>query len=220
MSQYVEFLFGLPERKERNTTNLGELLSLADVKYVLLTKEADWSWYHEFLLKQRDLELVKDTKHFFVFRNSHATRRIYQVSNIAYIKDWDELFERSKQEDLSDYLYLIGDGEDIDGGERSEPLINQRKSAVKYSVEKSTHEYVIFVPDQQMDFEHWAYNSQKSMRNLGFIPAFASSADSGEIVYARFYYIYLPSYIVSLAAIALVVWYYYKRKTNSASLHR
>jgi len=70
--RYVESL--LLNRK--NITNLGELLIPLNVKYVLLTKEVDYKEYL-FLLNQTDLELIKETGNFFVFKNKHPVSRFY-----------------------------------------------------------------------------------------------------------------------------------------------
>ena len=209
ISHYIEFLFGLPEQKERDITNLGELASLVNAKYLVLAKEVDWKWYYEFLSRQEDLTLVKETSHLLVFKNEHSTARIYQVSDIAYIKDWDELWVRSKSEDVMDYLYVIGDGEEISSGRKAQPVTYQVKSPAKYVIEGSTKGYVIFVPNQDMSASHWEYDDKGSLKHLGFMPAFETNEAGGELVYTRFYHVYLPSYIISLVAIASVVGYYF-----------
>jgi len=215
ISRYIEFLFGLPDQRDRDMTNLGELASLVDAKYLLLTKEADWEWYYEFLSRQEDLTLVKETTHLLVFKNEHSTARIYQVSNVAYIKDWDELLVRSKSEDVMDYLYMIGDGEEISSGGNVQPATYQIKSPAKYVIEGSTKGYVIFVPTQDMNASHWEYDDKGSLKHLGFMPAFETNKAAVELVYTRFYHVYLPSYITSIVATALVVWFYFRRGTRS-----
>lgn len=209
MSRYMEFLFGLPNRKERNITNLGELTSLVNAKYVLLTKEADWKWYYDLLHRQEDLTLVKETSHLLVFRNEHRTARIYQVSNVAHIKDWDELLVRSKSEDVMDYLYLIGDGGEIGSGQKVRPVTYQAKSPAKYVIEGSTEGYTIFVPTQHMDMSDWEYKGTGTLKHLGFMPAFETGEAGGALVHTRFYHVYLPSYIISFAAAVLLACYYF-----------
>ena len=43
------------------------------------------------------------------------------------------------------------------------------------------------------------------------MPAFTSSPDGGELVYTRFYYVYLLSYIISAVALGLMVYFYLRR---------
>lgn len=212
VSHYIEFLFGLPEYKERNITNLGELVSLVNAKYVLLTKEADWNWYYDLLNRQEDLTLVKETSHLLLFVNEHRTARIYQVSNVANIEDWDELLARSKSEDVMDYLYLVDDGEGVDSSERGRAVTYEVESPARYIINSPTYGYVIFVPTQDMSVSHWEYNGNGSLKQLGFIPAFASNSAAGELVYTRFYQVYIPSYIISLVTLVLVLCYSYYGK--------
>jgi len=218
VSHYVEFLFGLPEQKGRDMTNLGELASLVNAKYLLLTKEADWKWYYELLSWQEDLTLVKETSHLLVFKNEHRTARIYQVGNVAYIEDWDELLKRSKSEDVVDYLYLVGKGEGTDNPESGQPVPYRVKSPARYLIDESVPRYIVFAPTQEMNTNHWEYNGKKSLKHLGFMPSFRSNDAGGVLVYSRFYRVYLPSYIVSLVVIASMIWYYFRRGTRNNRL--
>jgi len=47
-----------------------------NVKYVLLTKEVDFKQYF-FLFNQTDLELIKETENFYIFKNKHIVSRFY-----------------------------------------------------------------------------------------------------------------------------------------------
>jgi len=87
----------------------------------------------------------------------------------------------------------------------------ERKNPVKYQIAGSSRGYTVFTVPQDVSTEHWEYNGQQSMKNLGFMPAFVSDKAGGELVYTRFYHIYLPSYIVLLVALALMAWYYFWR---------
>ncbi|VVB86700.1 Uncharacterised protein [uncultured archaeon] len=73
---YVESLL----RNRNNITNLGELIIPLNVKYVLLTKEVDYKEYF-FLFNQTDLEMIKETKNFYIFENKHAVSRFYLPSS-------------------------------------------------------------------------------------------------------------------------------------------
>ncbi|MBA7708231.1 hypothetical protein ES703_117124 [subsurface metagenome] len=142
------------------------------------------------------------------------------MSNVAYIKDWDELLARGESEDVMDYLYLIGDGEEIGSGEKVQPVTYEVKSPAKYVIKSPTNGYTIFVPTHNMNTSHWEHNGKGSLKHLGFMPSFETSEAGGELVYTRFYHVYLPSYIVSLVAMALIVLYYFRRGTRSDGLQR
>lgn len=68
----------------KNITNLGTLISILNVKYVLLTKESDYKGY-KFLFNQTDLELIKETENLYVFKNKIEVGRIYQTDDINNI---------------------------------------------------------------------------------------------------------------------------------------
>ncbi len=74
--RYVESI--LSDRDK--ITNLGERLIPLNVKYVLLTKEADYKEYF-FLFKQADLELIKETENFYIFKNKQPVSRFYLSSS-------------------------------------------------------------------------------------------------------------------------------------------
>lgn len=70
--RYVEALL----RNRSNLTNFGELMIPLNIKYVLLTKEVDYKEYF-FLFNQTDIELIKETDNFYVFKNKRAVSRFY-----------------------------------------------------------------------------------------------------------------------------------------------
>lgn len=67
-----------------NITDFGRLISILNVKYVLLTKEADYNKY-KFLFNQSDLELIKETDNIYVFKNKINIIKIYQTDDINNI---------------------------------------------------------------------------------------------------------------------------------------
>lgn len=70
--------------KRNNITNFGELISILNVKYVILTKESDYKKYF-FLFNQTDLELIKETKNLYVLKNKNRILKIYQTDDISNI---------------------------------------------------------------------------------------------------------------------------------------
>ncbi len=63
-------------------TDFGEKMVLLNVKYVLLTKEVDYRGYF-FLFNQTDLEFVKETPNFYLFKNNHPVSRFYLSPRLA-----------------------------------------------------------------------------------------------------------------------------------------
>jgi hypothetical protein len=70
--------------KRDNITDMGKLISILNVKYVILTSESDFKKYF-FLFNQTDLELVKQTKNLYVFKNKNDVSKIYQTDDIDNI---------------------------------------------------------------------------------------------------------------------------------------
>lgn len=102
--------------------NFGKLVSILNVKYVILTKEVDYMKYL-FLFRQDDLELVKETKNLYIFKNKNDVMKIYQTDNISY----------------------------IDSGEKI--AINYSKiNPVKYRLENVSKKYIVFTEPYSEDW--------------------------------------------------------------------
>lgn len=200
---YVDFL--LKERE--NITNLGELVMLLNVKYILLTKEVDYKKYF-LLFNQSDLELVKETENFYVFRNKHAVAKLYEVDSVTYIKDWRELLERSKREDITQRVYLIGEPlEDTQENSEKEVLNYRKKSAVRYELrEKPSKKYLVFTEPYS---ESWVFDGKKPIVAYGMISAYkVDDMNSREIKYERFYTVCVPSYLMSILTFIILFVFY------------
>lgn len=203
--QYIQFLL----EKRDYIRNLGELLTPLNVKYILLTKEADYKNY-VFLFNQTDLELVKETENFYVFKNERDISKIYGVNCVSYIRDWSELLEKSKTEDITERLYLIDSASaNIDASECGKRVLNyEKESPVKYKItEESLVKYIVFT---EAFNENWKMGKESPLKAHGVVNAYEVKANpSTEIKYQRFYRVYLPSYIISLMTfIVLAVLYF------------
>lgn len=110
-SKYIESLLG----RRGEISNFGELLIPLNVKYVLLTKEVDYKEYL-FLLNQNDLELIKETENFYIFKNKHPVSRFYLADTI----------------DQQNFTYL-------------KPISYTQASPVKFNAE-AVEGYIVFVP--------------------------------------------------------------------------
>ncbi len=190
---YIDYLL----RKRKEITNFGELVSIIGVKYILLTKEADYKNYF-FLFNQTDLELVLKTENFYVFKNKAFKGLIFSVNGIAYVKNWDELINISKKEDITKRLYLIGNGKG-EGNETCKILKFEKVSPVEYIIKDKPLKYVIFTEEYS---KYWKLNGEEPLKAYGVVNAYIISNNSGpkEIVYERFYKVCLPSYFVSFVA--------------------
>ena len=188
---YIDHLLS----KKDEITNFGELVSIIGVKYILLTKEVDYKRYF-FLFNQSDLELVLETENFYVFKNKAFKGLIFSVDGVRYVKDWDELINVSKTEDITKRLYLIGSGE-TEGNEICKKISYEKVSPVKYIIKDKPLKYIIFTEEYSKE---WKLGGEEPLKAYGVINAYVVSDESVpiEIVYERFYKICLPSHIISL----------------------
>jgi hypothetical protein len=200
MSRYIDFLLA----SSADITNLGELLAPLNVKYVLLAHEADYEEYG-FLYEQEDLKVEREWGGMTLFRNEHPTARAYAVDTVTYIQSLEEYLELSRSQDVMEHLYILGSGSDETGGAGMQELDVLQRSPVEYRVEGSNDKYTVFTLQQLVTPDHWEYDGQLGVKNLGFAPAFESSLDGGTIRYARFYWAYLPGYIVSALTLLLAL---------------
>lgn len=209
VSKYVEFLLG----NASNANNLGELLAPLNVKYVILVHEADYQAY-DFLHQQGDLAVELEKPGITLLKNEHPVARIYGVDSVVYVESLDEYLELSKTQDVMEHLYILGSGPSggVDG--ETQRLDFTEKSHVKYQIEGTSSKYTVFTVPQNVNTEDWEYNGKQPLKNLGFMPAFESDEGAAEVVYTRFYHVYLPSYIVSLVAVGFMVSYYLFRATK------
>jgi hypothetical protein len=183
VSKYIEFLL----RKNKGYTNFGELVAPLNVKYIILAKEVDYKRY-DFLYEQEDLEVVLENEDLAVFKNGHETAKIYEVNKAYAIRDWNDLIELSKTQDITNAVYLITDNtlEDQVPDNLEKGILNySRKSPVEYVLEDTpTKKYVIFTASYSED---WEYGSQSPLNNLGLTNAFEiDNTNEDRIEYDRF----------------------------------
>jgi len=205
VSSYIEFLL----KNKGVIDNLGELLAPLNVKYIVLLTEADYESY-DFLYRQRDLTIEMEQPGIILFRNESPTSRIYGVDNVVYIESLEEYLELSRTQDVRQHLYAFGSGPGNNGTASTIALSFSESSLARYSVSGTPLRYTIFSLPQNMSTNDWQYNDTgPALKNLGFIPSFISSAEAGELVYTRFYRVYLPSYITSLSIMVFMSGYYF-----------
>ncbi|MDY6930878.1 MAG: hypothetical protein SVJ22_03035, partial [Halobacteriota archaeon] len=130
-----------------------------------------------------------------------------------YIKDYEALLEASREENITSALYLIGDQDGLDGHIVKRTLNYTMKSPVYYELEDPKLKYVIFTTSQHIDSDNWDMDGALMIKNMGLTPAFViEKGMENNIVFARFYDTYLPSYIISFGTfVALITLYYQGR---------
>jgi len=175
--------------------HMGELLSLLDVRYVILAKEVDYKSY-QFLFKQKDLKLVMETEHLYLFENLHPSCPVYQTDGLSYVKSPEELINLSKRVDVTQRLYLFGTGKGS-GPSGSEP-VKYRWTGNGYEILKPVKRYIIVTEPFS---KNWRYNGQKPMPAYGFIMAFRSD---GSGVIKPEHDLLLPAIsVITLAAVLI-----------------
>ncbi|MFC2122452.1 DUF6541 family protein [Bacteroidota bacterium] len=213
VSGYVEFLL----RHAHEIDNLGELLAPLNVKYIILTHEADYRNY-DFVLDQSDMITAYQKGTITLIKNNHPVAKAYAVNSTIYIDNLEEYLEISREQDVTEHLYLFGDSSKDSGGVDGVQILDHiAKSPVRYQVGDTVNKYTIFILPQRQSTDNWEYNGQQAVRNLGVMPAFNSVASGGEILYSKFHRIYLPSYLVSATAWLLIAAWWLYRKQSSLS---
>ncbi len=190
------YILSLLEHNE-SITNFGELVSVLGVKYVLLTKEADYEAYG-FLFNQSDLKLVKETEHFYVFRNLRYLPELYSTPSAACAANQEELIELSRRVELGERVVLSEKcGYAGSGGVRYRKL-----SPVWYRIEAYPG-YVVLAKEYS---PHWRLSDRAPLEAYGAVNAWRVERHGWfDLRYERFYSTYLPSYFVSLTAILFVL---------------
>ena len=207
LSKYIEFLL-----EQKGYRNFGELIAPLNVKYILLMKEVDYKIY-DFLYDQEDLEIVLENDNLILFRNKHEMAKIYAVDYAYSIKDWNELIQLSREQDIMNALYLINNTKESsrEVEHNQKRILNySKKSPIEYVLEDTpTTRYVIFAASYS---QGWEYGDKRPLKNMGLTTVFETdNSNSGRIYHSRFW-IFLVSYVSSiLVLLALLVVYRFKR---------
>ena len=171
-----------------------------------LTKEADYKKYF-FLFNQSDLELVMETENFYVFKNKAYISRIFSVNSKICVKDMEEFLELSKRIDIRKVLIVVNEscGKEINQ-EGFKELKYKRISPVKYLINDNPLRYIIFAEEYHRSYK---LNGKDPIKAYNAVNAWeVDNNKSLEITYERFYKIYLPAYVISLAAFLLLLFIY------------
>lgn len=201
VTKYVEFLLA----NRNKIDNLGELIAPLNVKYIILTREVDYRFY-DFLYKQTDLELVKDTENMIVFRNRHPVYKIYQVNSTSTIRSWDDLLEISRTGDIMDSAIMFGSTTEVHLS-NMQALYHREDSPVKYEVEKASMKYVVFTEKYSGD---WKLGGAAPEAHLGVTNVYDAERVESQTMYYERFYVYLMGYLISGVSFAILLMVYYR----------
>ncbi len=120
--------------ERNNISHLGNILSVMDVKYVFLSKSADY-WNYSFLYHQSDMRLVENTTACALFLNLHPVSRAYIVHKVLSVQSYSELITLSARVNLTDYAWLVpGGATPAVGGGYFLPLVSNKVDDARYNV--------------------------------------------------------------------------------------
>jgi len=229
ISKYIEFLISSKDEIK----NLGELLSLLNVKYIILTKEVDWKNYL-WLKEQDDLEIIKETENFIIFLNKYPRGKVYLAQDLKYLNNWSELIKFSKKEDILKYAYidrsfveenLYEINENGNSGENKQNLEFYKKSdtkiIVKINIYETFKENITYLVLAEKYSPHWKLISSKDqtkkplekkhIANLGLTNTFLikdfNQLSESELIIS---YNKPQFYLFSLFFFILVIIFYFK----------
>jgi len=195
---YIDYLLANRDKID----NFGELVSVLNVKYILLTKEADYEKYF-FLFNQSDLELVMETENFYVFRNREYIGRVFSVDSKICVKDMEEFLELSREIDIRKALVLVNVSCRAGGEGRLKELKYRKVSPVKYVVEDKPLKYIVLAEEYHRD---WRLDGKKPLKAYGAVNAWEAEKGGGQVIrFERFYRVNLPSYIISVLTFLFLV---------------
>jgi len=202
-----------------NITDLGNILSILDVKYIFLSKSADYSNY-SFLYRQDDLSLVENSSECALFENQVAVSMAYIVHDIVSVPSIAAIVNISKSTDLMEYGWVIG-GEDtgISGNSSfvNVPVSENAATAYTASVPAlltfSTSSYLIFIPpggepgqwDARGDFISLQALYNALDNNTSFLYSIYSiRGGPGSLVFTFIPYTHLKTYYLTSGAFAVI----------------
>ena len=188
VTKYIEFLLG----KKNVIENFGGLVAPLNVKYIILTKEVDYEQY-DFLYKQKDLQIVKDTENLVVFRNNYPVSRFYEVDGVITIKDWEDLIDLGKTHDLTSFSIVIGNETNIQAS-KGQALNYTLDSPARYLLDRPSKRYIVF---SRRYSEDWKLDGNPPFANFGVTNAYDTSDLKRSTLYYERFNLYLIGYIIS-----------------------
>ncbi len=148
---FSPLIFSILSNRNR-ITHLGNILSVMDVKYVFLSKSADY-WNYSFLYHQSDMRLIENTTACSLFLNLHPVSRAYIVHRVAAVPSYNEFVSLSASVNLTNFAWILsGNGTAAAGGGYYLPLNSSKVNDARYTVQipgligLNSSSYLVFVP--------------------------------------------------------------------------
>jgi hypothetical protein len=205
--KYVQFLLSNNNR----ISNFGELVSSLNIKYILLTKESDYTNYR-FLYNQTDLQLVFDNSEFTIFANKEYVGRLYVPTDIIRAQNFEDLLQQSKSKDISRSAIITSSNQDMNpDGLTFEKLEYSMDSPVHFTARTLTN-FIVFSPPN-FDARNWVAEGAYTPETFGYQALYVDPREL-TIKYHRFD-VYLMSYCISASALA-ICFIYCLRNTYSS----
>jgi hypothetical protein len=206
VSQYVELL--LKNRTE--ITNLGELLTLINVKYVVLLKEVDYSQY-SFLDQQHDLKPVLSNDRLSLFENAQPVSRVYGASSIQPVESMQAFLELSRTQNVREHVYVLDtDVENSISTNSDAQLTVKAEKNTSVRISESSDTYAVLANGQRITQTGWEFQGRAPVLiQLGFMPVFQVNGAGGTIQHTAFSRQLLWLYLISsgtILAAAGVLW--------------
>jgi len=184
---YITFLLN----NQDNITNFAELISLINVKYIIIDKTSLVSKQpYEFLYNQTNLEIVMDSD-LVIFKNKNPMAKIYETDNSG-VKEWSDLISKKLDLDIN-------------------PLNYSKKSPIEFIIEdEPSKKYIVFTSTYSED---WYLGSQESTEYNGLTNIF-NTTESEKIYWSRFKY-YLIDYLISGISFVIIICWCFRENIKS-----
>jgi hypothetical protein len=214
VSKYIEDILS----NKDSLGNIGELLVPLNAKYLVLFINHEYDDY-SFIEDQEDLEQIFSGDNISLFQNKQATKESYTPKNTEYVMSSREFISMGPSGQPLETLYLIDQGRvpsalpnNTDSKPVApEPLI-RRTSPIRFEFSNANHHHIVITLPQRTVKSSWENEGKEAYMNLGFMPSFADVSGSGFITFSRFYKVYLPSYLVSLACLSGCAYVFIRKK--------
>jgi len=195
---YLDFLLS----KSQSINNFGELISILNVKYILLTKETDYKRYF-FLYNQTDLKPVLENKDLIIFKNEKYAGRIYSPESILKVRNFEDILNLSKITEISRSAIICQNIDLKDIQLNFHPINYSQDSPIFYRI-LETNDIIVFTPPN-LNANGWKMGEKASIKTLGFQAVFLNPKEIS-IMYERFN-VYSISYIISIISLVVVIIY-------------
>ena len=211
--------------ERNNISHLGNILSVMAVKYVFLSKSADY-WNYSFLYHQSDMRLVENSTTCALFLNLHPVSRAYIVHEVVSVSSYRQLIALSVNLSLNEYAWTLSGGGTSGGATPSAgggyyiPLVSSKINDARYTVSlpgligMNSSNYLVFATPGGLPSE-WA--TEPGLISYFSQTGLSISSSTGDMIFqvrggpAHIAFNYLPfrsaeiSYGISVASFAAIL---------------